>query len=218
MTSKSMDILEPMCGSGRFYIPVLRGGYKIDGFDISKDMLRVCIDKCRQIGMDPAVSINDITNFEIGKKYDLIFIPCGSICLIINDDDIKKSLTNIYNHLKEDGVFLVSFLNENAKSNNIYEFVETKRKKIGEETLIEYWKVKYISCNNLLDYKLKYQLVRNDKVIEEYMDFPNKLHDEEAFAELLKETGFSQVNKVKIDGDSSTLPEEKMVIFECKKK
>ncbi|NLD47597.1 MAG: hypothetical protein GX660_10425 [Clostridiaceae bacterium] len=98
--------------------------------------------------------------------------------------------------------------------------METKRKEVGEDVLIEYWKVKYVSSNNLMDYKLKYQLVNNDKVIEEeYMDFPIKLYTEEVFAELLKEIGFSQVKKVRMDGDSSTLPEEeKMVIFECKKR
>jgi len=41
-TSKIMKTLEPMCGSGRFIIPIAEKGYSIDGFDISRDMLDVC--------------------------------------------------------------------------------------------------------------------------------------------------------------------------------
>jgi len=210
MSSKDINILEPMCGSGRFYVPILKEGYKIDGFDISKDMLQACIDKCEEIGISPKVFQKDITNFEMNKKYDLILIPFGSICLIIDSEAAKSSLINIYNHLEKDGIFLVSFLNKNAKTNDINEFTETKRKAVGEDVLIEYWNVKYEGSKNLMDYKLKYQLVNDDKIIEEeYMDFPIKLYQEEEFAKLLKEVGFNRAEKVSDDGN--------MIVFECRK-
>ena len=34
-------ILEPMCGTGRFLLPLAKGGYKIDGSDASEHMLDV---------------------------------------------------------------------------------------------------------------------------------------------------------------------------------
>lgn len=216
--SKNTNILEPMCGSGRFYIPVLKEGYKIDGFDISQDMLQACIDKCKEIGIEPSVSIQDISNFNLNKKYDLIFIPCGSICLLITNEKVSKSLSNMYWHLNEGGSFLVSFLNENARSENIDEFVETKRKPVDGFLLIEYWKVQYNSDTNVMDYKLKYELIKDDSVVEEeYMDFPIKLYSENEFTEFLLAAGFKKVVKVRIDGADSTLSDEKMIIFECKK-
>jgi SAM-dependent methyltransferase len=35
-------ILEPMCGTGRFFIPLLKHGYNVTGFDYSPHMLKVC--------------------------------------------------------------------------------------------------------------------------------------------------------------------------------
>lgn len=42
---KDLQILEPMCGSGRFLINLLKNGYKVDGFDLSKDMIELCQKK-----------------------------------------------------------------------------------------------------------------------------------------------------------------------------
>ena len=41
-------ILEPMCGSGRFPIPLLQRGFIIDGADASPDMLRACRNHCQR--------------------------------------------------------------------------------------------------------------------------------------------------------------------------
>lgn len=44
-------ILEPMCGTGRFLIPLLKKGYAVTGFDYSPDMLNVCRKKCKELGL-----------------------------------------------------------------------------------------------------------------------------------------------------------------------
>src|SRR5262245_12435857 len=41
-------ILEPMCGTGRFLIPLLEKGYEAVGFDSSSHMLEMCKTKCRE--------------------------------------------------------------------------------------------------------------------------------------------------------------------------
>lgn len=93
------------------------------------------------------------------------------------------------------------------------------KKQVDNSILIEYWKVEYLSDIKLMDYKLKYELVNEDKIIEEeYMDFPIKLHSEKDFVELLKEIGFRSVKKVSIDETNTPASEENMLVFECKKK
>ena len=44
-------ILEPMCGTGRFLIPLLEHGYAVTGFDYSPYMLDVCRRKCEERGL-----------------------------------------------------------------------------------------------------------------------------------------------------------------------
>lgn len=38
-------VLEPMCGSGRFLVPLLKRGLMVDGFDPSEPMLKACREK-----------------------------------------------------------------------------------------------------------------------------------------------------------------------------
>ncbi|MCT8139339.1 class I SAM-dependent methyltransferase [Anaerobacillus sp. CMMVII] len=63
LKNKEMQILEPMCGSGRFLIPILERGYQIDGFDVSEDMLLACEQKAREKNLN--------CNLKVVKAEDL---------------------------------------------------------------------------------------------------------------------------------------------------
>ncbi len=49
-------ILEPMCGSGRFLIPIMELGYDIEGFDASQFMLEALYIKCKNKKIKPKVA------------------------------------------------------------------------------------------------------------------------------------------------------------------
>ncbi|MFD5174030.1 class I SAM-dependent methyltransferase, partial [Bacillus mycoides] len=78
---KNIHVLEPMCGNGRMLIPFMQNGVNIEGFDISKDMLKVCKDKAEKLNLKPVVSQGRIEEYHSDKKYDLIMIPIGSFSL-----------------------------------------------------------------------------------------------------------------------------------------
>ena len=44
-------ILEPMCGTGRFLLPLAKDGYKIEGSDVSEHMLDVLRSKAKQMSL-----------------------------------------------------------------------------------------------------------------------------------------------------------------------
>jgi 2-polyprenyl-3-methyl-5-hydroxy-6-metoxy-1,4-benzoquinol methylase len=71
-------ILEPMCGTGRFLIPLLEQGYSVTGFDYSPHMLNVCRQKCKDRGLTPTLLEATFETFSLVETYDLIFIPSGS--------------------------------------------------------------------------------------------------------------------------------------------
>jgi 2-polyprenyl-3-methyl-5-hydroxy-6-metoxy-1,4-benzoquinol methylase len=72
-------ILEPMCGTGRFLIPMLQADLDIEGFDASQEMLNALKIKYSKISNKKApVQKIFIQNFKSNKKYNLIFIPFGS--------------------------------------------------------------------------------------------------------------------------------------------
>ena len=49
-------VLEVMCGSGRFLLPLAVAGIDIDGTDASVDMLAACATKCREKKLSPLLA------------------------------------------------------------------------------------------------------------------------------------------------------------------
>lgn len=109
-----MKALEPMCGNGRMLIPFMQHGIDIEGFDMSEEMLQVCMDKGNRLNLKPNVSYGKIEEFRDTKKYDLIIIPFGSFSLL-SDSLAKNSLLNMKTILKEDGKLLLTIMTKKDK-------------------------------------------------------------------------------------------------------
>lgn len=101
-------VLEPMCGTGRFLIPMLQAGFDVQGFDASAYMLDALKKKYAKISLQPApVWQQFLQDLNSDKRYQLIFIPYGSLGLITNYDDLKKSLVTLHRHLEGGGKLLL---------------------------------------------------------------------------------------------------------------
>jgi SAM-dependent methyltransferase len=103
-------ILEPMCGTGIFLIPLLKAGYKIEGFDASEHMLAVLKSKAP----DALVFQCFVQDFNTSQKYGLIFVPFGSWGLITNKDESQKSLEVMYQHLLPGGKIILEIETVNS--------------------------------------------------------------------------------------------------------
>ena len=97
-----MKILEPLCGSGRFFIPFLERGYDITGIDLSTEMLAKLDEKVP----NAKVFQKDILEYDSTVKYDYIFISSGSVSLFTDMDLCKRILHKIKDLLKRDGKFV----------------------------------------------------------------------------------------------------------------
>lgn len=78
------SILEPMCGTGRFLLPLVGEGFDVHGFDASVPMLERLHAKARAKDLKPRVwqgFIEDLN--QETEHYSLIFIP----------SQLKSSLT-----------------------------------------------------------------------------------------------------------------------------
>lgn len=99
-------ILEPMCGTGRYLIPLLEKGYPISGFDYSSHMLDACRKKCADRGLPPNLQEATFETYSSSALYKLIFIPSGSFCHLISDKQVSQALTFIANKLGPGGKFV----------------------------------------------------------------------------------------------------------------
>lgn len=190
---KNMTVLEPMCGNGRMLIPFMQNGVNIEGFDISKDMLKVCKDKAEKLNLKPVVSQGRIEKFHSDNKFDLIMIPIGSFSLL-PDNLVDISLQNMKNNLKENGKLLLTVVQGGSETEQILDWIETNRKEINNELIVEYRKVSYDETKKLLNIILKYEVNHDEKIVEtEIMDFPIRLYDLKEFENILITNGFSQI-------------------------
>ena len=101
-------ILEPMCGTGRFLIPMLLAGLPIEGFDASEHMLHALRQKYASFNNgDAPVSLQFVQDFQSAKRFALIFVPFGSWGLITNLAEARKSLAVMFAHLAKGGTLLL---------------------------------------------------------------------------------------------------------------
>jgi SAM-dependent methyltransferase len=82
-------ILEPMCGSGRFLLPLLKHGCDIYGFDGSVDMIGACRDR---LDGEERVQLATFESFNSSEAFQACIIPAGSFSLLADAISAKKAL------------------------------------------------------------------------------------------------------------------------------
>ena len=75
----SGPVLEPMCGSGRFLIPLLQAGIPIEGVDASREMLAACALRAAGLGLTPKLYEQALEKLSLPQRYSLAFIPVGPL-------------------------------------------------------------------------------------------------------------------------------------------
>lgn len=92
-------VLEPMCGSGRFLLPMAQAGLAVDGVDASPAMVEACQAHARRLGIDVCVSVQALTALQLAHRYAMVFVPSGSIGLITDEHELRLALTRMRAHM-----------------------------------------------------------------------------------------------------------------------
>ncbi|WED42025.1 class I SAM-dependent methyltransferase [Legionella cardiaca] len=212
------SILEPMCGSGGYLLPMVADGFNIEGFDASISMLEALKVKAEAKNLNPHTWHGFIEDFNQPKKYKLIFIPSGSFGLITELSDIKKALKIIYEHLDESGFFVFEAETLNAVPDELGIWRGSRWQRPDGKIIL-------LSQLAMLDGEIccsigKYELVDGNEVIQtEIEEYKIRIYHEPNFLiNLLTEAGFSQVRLIKaFDREASPDETDESIIFECKK-
>jgi SAM-dependent methyltransferase len=101
------SILELACGTGRVAIPLARAGFQVSGIDIAEAMLGQARSKAVAEDLDVDWIIGDIRNFDLGRRFGLIFIPNNSICHMLTRADFSSTITSVKKHLCPEGRFVI---------------------------------------------------------------------------------------------------------------
>jgi hypothetical protein len=100
--------LELAIGTGRIALPLAAGGIRVDGVEISRDM--VARLRAKPGGDRIAVTIGDFADVPVQGDYRLIFVVFNTLFNLLTQDDQVRCFENVVAHLTDDGVFVVETL------------------------------------------------------------------------------------------------------------
>lgn len=211
-------ILEPMCGTGRFLLPLLIEGFNVYGFDASKQMLDVLHKKSRAQNITVNVQQGFIEDIELTEKYKLIFIPSGSFGLIIDLQTAKAALQKLYNHMNDGGllVFEAETLQSVPEQFGIWRgSVWTKED--GKHILASFLDLPL--QDNVGTTICRYELIdENSLVNTEVEQLKVRLYEPDVLCGILREVGFREVKLIKaFDRNKHPEKNDELVVYECKK-
>ena len=216
-------ILEPMCGSGRFLLPLLARGFDVEGSDASPQMLAACRARAQQLGLHPALKEQRLDQLTSERHFGLIFIPSGSFCLITDENAALSGLLRIRELLAPNGRFIVEI--ERRVRTRCSELSGTwggrwVTRPDGAKIVLS-WLSQYVAPTGISSSLHRYELLKEGRLLaQEFEDLELKLYELSEFRALLTRAGFDQIRVLTpyslepIDEHSSADAEDG-VIFVC---
>ena len=110
LSSAYNSVLEICCGTGRVLIPLLKAGRNIEGFDHSEHMLSYAKKKLNLENENYPWQIADMTNFDVGKKFELAMLVNNSFCHLYDEMQIDSFFSCLKRHLNSGSIFIIDVL------------------------------------------------------------------------------------------------------------
>ncbi|MCL2674642.1 MAG: class I SAM-dependent methyltransferase [Defluviitaleaceae bacterium] len=185
-------ILEAGVGTGRMLIPLAKSGLKIDGVDISAEMLARCRLNMENHSASAKLYEQDLTRMSLPHKYGAIMMPTGSFCLLPKEQ-AGDVLASFYEHLAVGGKIVIDIElpadfrkgETNSYSTHLSGGTGILFTSYSEDIDWLAQRVRYIH---------KYELLRNGEVQEtEVSNFTLHWYGVQEFEMLLQKVGYSDI-------------------------
>jgi SAM-dependent methyltransferase len=212
-------ILEPMCGTGRYLLPLVAAGLDVVGTDASDDMLDRCRKHAEALDLTPALRRERLEDLRAPNTYGLVFVPSGSFSLLIDEGDVRRCLERIHDCLLPGGTFVVEveragFIQPCLSGPWEGRWLHDPR----GATLIQSWIQQYSGLEGVARSIHRYELIEDGKLVAtEFEDFAVKHYELAAFSDLLEQAGFSHPRCFRPYERTPPTPDDEGLVFECRK-
>ncbi|MGE5401530.1 MAG: class I SAM-dependent methyltransferase [Ignavibacteriales bacterium] len=105
------EVLDIACGAGRHSILFASGGYKVTAFDLSKNLLRIGREKCRELNLKVDFFNADIRRPALNHEFDLVINLFTSFGYFETDEENFALFKDAYDLLKKDAYFVFDYFN-----------------------------------------------------------------------------------------------------------
>jgi SAM-dependent methyltransferase len=99
------DALEFAIGAGRIALPLAARGIRVDGIELSPDMLERL--RAKPGGPQIEVVLGDMTSASTDRRYSLVYLVFNTIFNLLTAEDQIRCFENAARHLAPDGCFVV---------------------------------------------------------------------------------------------------------------
>lgn len=209
-------ILEPMCGSGRFLVPLVAAGFDVDGTDASRHMLDACRSRAEAQGVRPTLLLQSLETLDPPRKYGLVIIPAGSFCLITEDAGARSSLARIHGSMLPGGKFVVEIERHKPQPSSSWPWGGRWVDRADGARIVISWLGGYDSATRVSRSVHRYELIKDGRLIEtEFEQFDLRYYDPAEFAGLLDSAGFSLVRMLKAYEQREPDEADDTIVVEC---
>jgi SAM-dependent methyltransferase len=209
-------VLEPMCGSGRFLLPLLQAGVALEGVDASPEMLAACRCRADALGLTATLYEQPLESLSLPRRYGLAFVPAGSLGLIHPRASLRACLRALRRHLGPGATLLVELLDKAAYEADANDsgarFVDAD---IGRKIHYE-WQATHDRSSGTVRFDGRYRLRDGEKLLaEESEEIVLTLYSSAEVADELHLAGFSGAHAVPATTGMSWLQESGCSLYEC---
>lgn len=115
-------LMEVACGSGEITIALAKDGYQIHASDLSSEMIQ---EAQKKAGSEAVTwSVMDMCEFQDTLQYNGILCLCDSFNYLLKLEQVKKFFQQVYDHLEQDGIFLMDMHSLDRLAEFHEEFIE----------------------------------------------------------------------------------------------
>jgi SAM-dependent methyltransferase len=116
--------LELAVGTGRIAVPLTRTGTRVDGIELSADM----VDRMREKPEGNAIEVivGDMSRVTTGRRYGLVYLVYNTIGNLLTQDDQVACFQNAARHLEPGGAFVLECRVPTAPGRPGHQFVDAE--------------------------------------------------------------------------------------------
>jgi SAM-dependent methyltransferase len=107
----SGDVLELACGTGQLSVPIASAGLRAVGLDSSEPMLAAAKQRAATAGVSIEYVQADMRNFDLGRKFALIFVARNSLLHLHSPEDLLAAFAAVRRHLSPGGILAFDVFN-----------------------------------------------------------------------------------------------------------
>lgn len=210
-------VLEAMCGSGRFLIPLMEAGIDIDGLDASSEMLAACCQKTASKRLQPRLYQQFLHELKLERRYKLVLIPAGSFGLITDLEQVHGSLKRLFDVLEPGGKLVLSVdLISQTKSESSGSWGGRWLKRPDGALMLLSWLPTYNAQAQIGKSLLRYEVFQDGKLLEtELEEFDLRSYKNGELEQLLSETGFVDVKTLTLNGNMPAADTDQEISIEA---